>query len=485
MADPRDGLTLFGPLDAGSPHGMRVGVVGTTHGIDRYRDWVARIQGPLMDGGRVVANPPYPGFATAFRIPWSVEPTVVLPISAAALQSTVFLSNRHERVYKTVGLFADSIVNALRVEDRAVDLWFVVIPDVVHENCRPLSQIARSRQVISGAGLTPRTARRLWSEPSLFPAWNEAAETYHYEVDFHDQLKARLLHHHAPTQIVRESTLYLPGTGEPEPPRGRDKRKLQAAVAWSLSTAAFYKAGGRPWKIDSIREGVCYVGLVFKQDLKHQDPRTACCAAQMFLDSGDGVVFRGAVGPWLSRGRSEFHLSRTAARELVSMAVASYESMVGHPPRELFIHGKVYFEENEWEGFKEGVDPAKTNLVAVRIRDEFDFRLYRTGTRPVLRGTALLRSARSAYLWTRGFVPRLRSYIGRDLPRPLRVDILRGAADPMSVLADVLALTKLNYNTCILGDGLPVTLRFADHVGEVLTAAPIGDANPLPFKLYI
>lgn len=37
---------------------------------------------------------------------------------------------------------------------------------------------------------------------------------------------------------------------------------------------------------------------------------------------------------------------------------------------------------------------------------------------------------------------------------------------------DVLNLTKLNFNACIYGDGLPVTLRFADAVGEILTAGP-------------
>jgi len=45
------------------------------------------------------------------------------------------------------------------------------------------------------------------------------------------------------------------------------------------------------------------------------------------------------------------------------------------------------------------------------------------------------------------------------------------------VLKDILALTKLNYNTCIFGDGMPITLKFADAVGEILTAGPIKDAN--------
>jgi hypothetical protein len=62
---------------------------------------------------------------------------------------------------------------------------------------------------------------------------------------------------------------------------------------------------------------------------------------------------------------------------------------------------------------------------------------------------------------------------------------MRGEADMQVVLSDVLALTKLNYNTCMLADGVPVTLRFADAVGEILTAGPVGPDNPLPFKHYI
>jgi hypothetical protein len=53
-------------------------------------------------------------------------------------------------------------------------------------------------------------------------------------------------------------------------------------------------------------------------------------------------------------------------------------------------------------------------------------------------------------------------------------------------MTDVLGLTKLNYNACIYGDGVPVTLRFADTVGEILTAAPrTEELPPLPFRYYI
>jgi hypothetical protein len=88
-------------------------------------------------------------------------------------------------------------------------------------------------------------------------------------------------------------------------------------------------------------------------------------------------------------------------------------------------------------------------------------------------------------LWTRGFAPRLLTYPGREVPNPLRVEICRGQAPIHTVLADILALTKLNYNSCIFADGVPVTLRFADAIGEILTAGPVQRTPPLPFRHYI
>jgi len=53
-------------------------------------------------------------------------------------------------------------------------------------------------------------------------------------------------------------------------------------------------------------------------------------------------------------------------------------------------------------------------------------------------------------------------------------------------MRDVLALTKVNYNSCDYASGLPVTLKFAERVGEILLASPRGrEAPPLPFRFYI
>jgi len=64
-----------------------------------------------------------------------------------------------------------------------------------------------------------------------------------------------------------------------------------------METAKSYRAA-QAQASGHVRPVVCYVGLVFKNDETPAQVGEACCAAQMFLDSGDGLVFRGALGPW-------------------------------------------------------------------------------------------------------------------------------------------------------------------------------------------
>jgi hypothetical protein len=84
-------------------------------------------------------------------------------------------------------------------------------------------------------------------------------------------------------------------------------------------------------------------------------------------------------------------------------------------------------------------------------------KLFRYGKNAVLRGTAIITGERSAYLWTVGFVPRLNTYPGREVPNPVTVEIVRGTGDIETVLRDLMSLTKLNFNSAGFADGLPVT----------------------------
>ena len=63
--------------------------------------------------------------------------------------------------------------------------------------------------------------------------------------------------------------------------------------------------------------------------------------------------------------------------------------------------------------------------------------------------------------------------------------MIRGDSNIKTICEDILSLTKLNYNSCIYGDGLPVTLRFANVIGDILTVGVEGDVGALQFKHYL
>lgn len=71
--------------------------------------------------------------------------------------------------------------------------------------------------------------------------------------------------------------------------------------------------------------------MVYKS-LPNDPDGHACCAAQMFLNEGDGVVFRGANGPWKT-GDYEYHLKAPAAKDLLELVLKTYSEEHGGPRR--------------------------------------------------------------------------------------------------------------------------------------------------------
>jgi hypothetical protein len=82
--------------------------------------------------------------------------------------------------------------------------------------------------------------------------------------------------------------------------------------------------------------------------------------------------------------------------------------------------------------------PSTTKLVGVQIRDLSDVKIFRYGANAVLRGTAVVASASSGYLWTRGYILVCGHIPAARFPNPLTVEIRRGsrhqAASPETAL---------------------------------------------------
>ena len=489
---PKDGLFLYGPhTETVRSKEISLGVVGTKEGISRFRNFAIRI------GGRVRVPPAgdrekenrlhlsdFPGLEEAFRLVISPGEFVERQLEFAELDRATKIQNQHEAVRRAVDSYIAEIEYHDKNEEQTVDVWIIVLPELIFERCRPLSRR-------TGLELQEGTFSKQKKTRTDLPLLEDIIDMSDEEIfddvpDFHRQIKARLLRLGYTSQLVRETTLapndFLNSAGYPI-------RHVQepATVAWNFSTGLYYKTQAEPpWKLADVRSGVCYVGLVFKQI--PNDPRDhACCAAQMFLNEGDAAVFRGANGPWKTSD-FEFHLKPSEAKRLVGKVLDTFREKHGASPKELFIHGRTTFSEEEWQAFSEAA-PRGTNVVTVRIkRTVGEAKLFCNGDYPVLRGTALLLDDRNAYLWTSGFVPRLDTYMGPETPNPLLITVLRSTSELpniRTVLKDIMGLTKINYNGCFYNDGLPVTVRFADRVGDVLTMGSARDSARQPLKFYI
>ena len=60
-----------------------------------------------------------------------------------------------------------------------------------------------------------------------------------------------------------------------------------------------------------------------------------------------------------------------------------------------------------------------------------------------------------------------------------------GGSSKKDLFREVLELTKMNVNNCSFADGTPITLSFAEKVGEIMKHIPEGEALQTGYKFYM
>jgi hypothetical protein len=481
--DPRDGLALFGPFEKRDSLSDHI-VIGTKSGIELWQGWCNALNAPAacVDINRQRPWPPYPGFEVAFGAPWP-NPARSYTIDNQELDNSARKSNRFERAYSVANLYMGHIRKIQKLDSRPT-LAILVVPDSIYDYCRPKSSVsdrsdsprtAEEKKFLTGVLKDHEAGQSrfdIFDEDGIFDS-PENLEQYGLSPDFRRQIKARVMKYEIPVQIVRESTLTIT-----EQIRNGEKgvNPLSDRL-WNLGTGLFYKSGQKPWKTPWARDGVCYVGIAYKK-VEHEKV-TACCAAQLFLDSGDGIVFVGDFGPWYSKETEEFHLTSPAAEKMLRGTISAYKEQDGRPLKEVFLHSRSGINRDEYDAFQRAL-PAGVKLTAIRVRkDKLGPRLMRwdshpkgsrRGMHPVLRGTFWQQSQRHGYLFTSGFKPRIGAYDGWEIPVPLSITVQYGDTDLLQVAKDILGLTKLNYNACQLGESEPITVKYSSAIGEILLA---------------
>jgi hypothetical protein len=446
--DCRFGIAEYGPADLGTPGAptaIRVALLGDRRSIDGLSRWLEACRQPIdaKQEDRPGLWPQFPGFSAdaGYQTELILDPRLQREIKEAELTRLESL-RPDKRVPHAQQLYLEEL-EAL-VQQGRPDVVICDIPDVLQDVDAPVSRQEGEEGAPNGSVSSPAP-----------PA-------------FHDVLKAGAMRFRVPLQLVRGSTYDSSRIGRQRrrswKPRGRED---EATIAWNFFTALYYKARGTPWRMvrTSTELDSCFVGVAFYQSVDRLS--TATSVAQVYNERGDGVVVRGGPAKRSSRDR-QLHLSRDDAAAVLINALETYKAEHRHVPARIVVHKTSAFDEREREGMLAAAADLHIDACELIWVTTPTARLYREGYHPPRRGTFLALAEDECLLYTRGSVEWYETYPGMYVPNPIA---LRGAVLERSILdvaEEVMALSKMNWNSTRFDGRLPVSLRTARQVADII-----------------
>jgi hypothetical protein len=471
---PKDGLVTAGPysLRLGGAHQrqLRVGIVGTADTIRAADGFLERLRrGLRSDSDNLALFPDFPPFADVFSSQLHRAPDVAIP--DGALRDALARKPR-EAFAACLDLWASGI-ESLAEREVVPDVVVCALPPELVARCRRIEQAlpARVRQHVRRD-----EALRLAGQGSLFDADERtsieaAAEAAPEDLlyrDFRLALKARAMTARMPIQLLTDHTW------------DDDKRNEDPATrAWNLAVALFYKSGGIPWRARPRTEETCFVGVSFHHLRTTHRHVVYSSVAQAFSSDGEGYALRGEAKPWDERTR-QTHMSAEQAETLMGNVVDAYRARSGRSPLRLVVHKTSAYTEDERAGIARAL--RSVPMVQLLTLRDGDFRLVRQGTYPPHRGTAC-EVGDARYLFTVGYMPQVLTYPGPHIPVPL--EVLGAEEDFEGAVEDLLALTKMNWNSAKSWAALPISLSFARKVGGVMAELPAEQIPRASFRYYM
>lgn len=462
--DIRQGLTLFGPLDAldGQSRRIRLGIVGTQQTIDGIRQWLNRCKNGITAKSSRQPHlfPDFPGCGehSPFRAEFEVDDSLVRAISPRELA---------------------------RITSQSHYLALAEGEELLSNEVQAISEKGRPEVVIVGVP-AELIALDGDEENEAIAEFKTEADQLAYEtnVDLRHMLKAKAMRMNQPVQLVLPQTYDDNAKGKISRQSGKRNLQDEATRAWNFHTALYYKANHRPWRI--VRHAAdlhcCFVGISFYRSLDQANLMTSM--AQVYDERGEGVIVRGKPVK-LSKDDRQPHLSNVDAFALLTSALKEYRGEHRHPPARVVLHKSSSYSREEIDGFNGAVDRQGIDTADFLVMGKAFTRLYRDGNYPPLRGTMLSLDEKTHLLYTRGSVPYYATYPGMYVPRPLKFHIAQADQSPRQLAEEILALTKLNWNNTQFDGGEPITMRVAFQVGKVLKYVPEGGIVQPRYSFYM
>jgi hypothetical protein len=483
--DPKSGIAAYGPLQSQvhQARHVRLGVVGTPIGIHGLKSYIERCLSKVEPGLNrrqkhydPICFPDFPGARSTvgFRANFCVEREREIALKYFEHASKEGESSAR---LKAVVNLVDKQLNVLCAMEPRPEVAIVVLPRCVEDACRSIGSQYRSRkQQLTPSEKAKRSILREEAKTNQIMLGLEFGESISTEQDgfwnIHHALKAHAMKHGMPTQIAWEST--LSGEGLTQDP---------ATMAWNFFTALYYKSGNIPWLLETMSENTCYVGISFYRD----DPAKSSLQsslAQAFSGHGEGLVLQGPKSIMDRKGNPVPHLSEIEAERLLSEVLKLYTDFHEIAPKRVVLHKSSRFWPDELKGFEKALSKIEYHDF-VAISPSQGHRLLRLGKAPPVRGTAVQMSPGHYLLYTTGYVPYLGAYPGAHVPLPIEILEHHGGSSPETICREIIALTKLNWNSCNFSCSEPITLQFARVVGSIVRELPTGIKPERRYRFYM
>lgn len=501
-SDPKTGLALHKPFDlqfTGRNSTIRLGIIGTGAMIDSVHAWLEKCRTLVLpmtrckgDHGELiqkaldpVSHAMFPGLAGAFEADFVVGDNMKITLTQAEIDSVLGQTFFEQKVTRLVELVAKRLA-VLADGEQKPHVVVVALPSEVRKQCTvPSKQRTRGKKVYTLAhALRDQAAADAASgQGTLFGLTEgEKAQIAAVEADeeelskelgvFHHALKAAAMQHDLPIQLAWQTAL-----------EGSAKVEDDATRAWNFWTGIYYKSGGIPWRATGLKPGTCYVGVSFFRDRQDGSLRTSM--AQAFSDQAEGMVLRGDPFKWTQRDSRTPHLSQEMAADLMRRVIEGYAAVHDRAPTRVVLHKWQRYTDDERVGFVEAMAKAKVHSYDLVALGDRGVRFFRPGQEPVLRGTMVILGAQNALLYTRGYVPWLEEYSGMRVPRPIELVEHHGSASLRQLCEEILALTKMDWNSASFASKEPITTAFSEDVGDILAELKHGMKLKSSYRFYM
>lgn len=406
---------------------VRMAVVSPTKDAKELHSWLSQLQQSANPGqGEADYLPPYPGFGQAFGLPLSMpSPTDPNWYSCPEPDSA---SSNSEASLQTARYITEAIASIHAASPRAVVLIYF-----------PMR----------------------WQ---AYRGYETEAESF----DLHDFVKAFAVQKNIPTQFLEGDTLRNP---------------LQCRIRWWLSLALYVKNLRTPWALSSIKSDTAFVGLGFSQKRKNQNEEGHILlgCSHLYDAQGQGLQFRlNKIENPIYRAKNPYMSFDDARRVGENIRELFYEAHMALPKR-VVIHKQTPFIDDERKGLEKGLDGIQNvELLEIFVDDALRYiasKAARDGGfephgYPIQRGTTVILDDRTALVWVHGaskaLNPRQTYYQGkRRIPAPLVIRRHAGSSDLMTVVAEILGLSKMNWNSFDLYSQLPATIESSRQVAKI------------------